>query len=258
MDIRTAPDTHRPHTGQPHTGRPHTLQPEPLSRPKRGRPKILSDNARRAAILAKAREIFLDRGYAGTTTERVAEACGMSKRTIYRLFSSKADLFSALVDDHRRTMLALPLAPDQENLPLDAALAAIFRLDIDIEEERRRMAFVRITLTEAPRHPEIGEALHRHGIAEARRLLADWLTDQRARGRLSMESPMGAARMLMDMMFGAPPLRPGSPDQEESHADRIAHQEHCIRLFLGGTVPRDSFATARPDTLVEHTNPAFS
>jgi AcrR family transcriptional regulator len=109
---------------------PETIVDAP-DRAKRGRPKTLSDSARRAAILVKAREIFLDRGYGGTTTDRVADACGMSKRTIYRLFASKADLFSALVDDHRRTMLALPLEQSQEDLPLDDALAAIFRLDID-------------------------------------------------------------------------------------------------------------------------------
>jgi AcrR family transcriptional regulator len=236
---------------------PETIVDAP-DRAKRGRPKTLSDSARRAAILVKAREIFLDRGYGGTTTDRVADACGMSKRTIYRLFASKADLFSALVDDHRRTMLALPLEQSQEDLPLDDALAAIFRLDIDAEEERRRMAFVRITMTEAPRHPEIGEALHRHGIGEARRLLADWLADQRARGRLNVENTTGAARMLMDMMFGAPPLKPGSPDHEESHSDRIAHQEHCIRLFLSGATPRSTVSTVLPGTAVDRRNHALS
>ncbi|WP_413207038.1 TetR/AcrR family transcriptional regulator [Rhodospirillum sp. A1_3_36] len=250
MDQRNAPDGFRPKTTS------GTVN-DPPERAKRGRPKALSDATRRAAILAKAREIFLDRGYAGTTTDRVADACGMSKRTIYRLFSSKADLFSALVADHRRTMLALPMEQNQEDLPLDEALAVIFRLDIDAEEERRRMAFVRITMTESPRHPEIGEALHRHGIGEARRLLADWMVDQRARGRLHVENTAGAARMLMDMMFGAPPLRPGSPDHEESHAERIAHQEYCIRLFLSGAMPRSNLSPILPGTLADHRNRAL-
>jgi hypothetical protein len=64
--------------------------------------------------------------------------------------------------------------------------------------------------------------------------------------------------MLMDMMFGAPPLKPGSPDHEESHSDRIAHQEHCIRLFLSGATPRSTVSTVLPGTAVDRRNHALS
>lgn len=44
-----------------------------------------------------AQELFLDRGYEGTTIEQIARAADFSKRTVYLYFESKHDLFSAVV-----------------------------------------------------------------------------------------------------------------------------------------------------------------
>jgi AcrR family transcriptional regulator len=52
----------------------------------------------REAVLAAARRVFLDKGYAGATLEAIAEDAGFSKGVMYSQFESKADLFLALLD----------------------------------------------------------------------------------------------------------------------------------------------------------------
>ena len=52
---------------------------------------------KRAAILAGAEEVFLDRGYALTTMDDVATAAGVGKQTVYRHFASKEALFENLI-----------------------------------------------------------------------------------------------------------------------------------------------------------------
>lgn len=59
--------------------------------------------ARRAQLLAIARELFLSEGYHGTTMERVAASADVSKATLYKYFADKDDLLLALV---RERMLA--------------------------------------------------------------------------------------------------------------------------------------------------------
>jgi len=58
----------------------------------------------REAVLAAARRVFLDRGYAGATLEMIAEEAGFSKGVMYSQFDSKADLFLTLlnrrIDEH--------------------------------------------------------------------------------------------------------------------------------------------------------------
>jgi AcrR family transcriptional regulator len=52
----------------------------------------------RDAVLAAARRVFIEKGYAGATLEAIAEEAGFSKGVMYSQFESKADLFLALLD----------------------------------------------------------------------------------------------------------------------------------------------------------------
>ena len=52
----------------------------------------------RALVLAAARRVFLERGYAGATLEAIAEEAGFSKGVVYSQFAGKPDLFLALLD----------------------------------------------------------------------------------------------------------------------------------------------------------------
>ena len=54
--------------------------------------------ATRAAIAAAARELFLARGWSGTTVREVAARAGVGEATVYAAYRSKAGLARALVD----------------------------------------------------------------------------------------------------------------------------------------------------------------
>ncbi|MCO5093404.1 TetR/AcrR family transcriptional regulator [Bosea sp. (in: a-proteobacteria)] len=205
---------------------------QPASGRARGRPKTRPDEAERERIVRSARELFLDVGYGGTTMDAVASRCGVSKRTLYRLFPAKSDLFRVMVADHRRSMLALPRDAD-EDLPLAEALAAIFRLDSDAIDDRERLAFVRLVLADSDRFSEIGEMIAQEGAQPARRLLEDWLVRQQARGALRAFPADALARMLMDMIFSVLIKRfPG--DRLMTAAERQRHARLCLKVFLEG------------------------
>jgi AcrR family transcriptional regulator len=69
------------------------------------KPRRRYDSTRRQAqaartrqdILAAAHDLFLERGYAGTTVVAIAKAAGVVAETIYRAYGSKAELFKAVV-----------------------------------------------------------------------------------------------------------------------------------------------------------------
>jgi AcrR family transcriptional regulator len=52
----------------------------------------------RRDILAAAQQLFLQRGYTGTTLASIAQAAGVVVETIYRAFGSKAALFKAVLE----------------------------------------------------------------------------------------------------------------------------------------------------------------
>jgi AcrR family transcriptional regulator len=51
----------------------------------------------RQDILDAAHQLFLERGYAGTTLAAIAQTAGVVVETIYRAYGSKAELFKAVV-----------------------------------------------------------------------------------------------------------------------------------------------------------------
>ncbi|SCB48838.1 TetR/AcrR family transcriptional regulator [Rhizobium multihospitium] len=203
----------------------------------RGRPKTVNDDARRAEIVAEARATFYELGYGGTTMDLVAARCRISKQTLYRLFPSKTDLFTAIIAEHRASMLALP-RPADENLPFDKALELIFMIDIDEDQERERDAFIHLAVSESQQFPEIATLLHTYGARQSQQMLADWLIEQQRRGLIEIADAASGARMLMSMIFDAMISRPGRPKDWPDRETRLRHVRHCIAIFTAGVQPR--------------------
>lgn len=77
-------------------------------------------DARPGEILAAALELFIERGYANTRAEDVAERAGISKGTLYLYFEHKEALFRAVV---RENIVPL-IASSRASLELSAAPSA--------------------------------------------------------------------------------------------------------------------------------------
>ncbi|KRB61225.1 TetR family transcriptional regulator [Rhizobium sp. Root708] len=211
-------------TNNPAAGKP--------ARP-RGRPKVSSDEDKRAQIVDAARKIFVEHGYAGTTTALVARVCNVSKQTLYKLFTSKEDLFTAVVVAHRKMMLDLPRA-EEENLSVSDALQSIFMIDINEAEDDERATFIQLVMRESGQFLELREVLHNEGMIKSRQMLAEWLSSQQERGKLSIDDADSGARMLMDMIFGGM----GPPEgRSQAWPDRQARRHHlqrCLSIFARG------------------------
>ena len=204
---------------------------------RRGRPKTIPDETQRAGIVAMARRLFLSKGYGSTTTDDIAAQCRISKQTLYRLFPGKAALFSAVIEAGRQNWLALPR--DYAGLPLEEALAQIFRADISPEMDEERLGIIRLVIMETGHFPELGEILRQYGADASRQLLAGWLEAQNARGVLGLDDAGMAARMLMDMVFGAIIIKSAGDLTWPGVPDRAAHVRRCIAVFLNGIRSRD-------------------
>ncbi|MEM1020297.1 MAG: TetR/AcrR family transcriptional regulator [Pseudomonadota bacterium] len=64
------------------------------------RPQAADYYDRRAAVLAKAAELYASRGFHGCSISDLAAACGMSKSLLYHYFSSKEDILFEIMESH--------------------------------------------------------------------------------------------------------------------------------------------------------------
>lgn len=62
--------------------------------------KRMDGEERKAQIVSIAASLFSERGFRGTTTREIAVHAGISEATIYKHFSSKTDLYGAIIDSY--------------------------------------------------------------------------------------------------------------------------------------------------------------
>jgi AcrR family transcriptional regulator len=132
---------------------------------------------RRAAIVAVARQLFLDQGYAATTMSSVAEAMGGSKATLWAHFASKEALFAevadAMVGGFAEQMDEL-LGGQTFSVPGLRDFCGRFFEQLLLPEST---SLFRMIIAESGRFPELGEMFFARGpqltIARLERYLGD-------------------------------------------------------------------------------------
>lgn len=211
----------------------------------RGRPKAAPETARRAMITRSALDLFLERGYGGTSMADVAAAAHMSLGTIYRFFAGKTELFAAVVSLHRHSMLVLP--GDYDGLPVEEALMRIFQVDIDPAAALQRHDLMSMLIVQSRQFPELLPIMIEHGPQASMALLAGWLQNQHDTGHIHTDDSHITARMLMDIVFGAPSMKNGHDPQWPGGENRSAYLRQCFAILAHGLRPRTNADNAAPD-----------
>ena len=114
----------------------------------------MSAEERRKEVLRAAAVAFADGGYQGTTTQDVAERAGISQPYIFRLFSSKKELFLAVVEDcFKRTDRTFAKAA--EGLSGDEALHAMGKAYVELIRDPVNLLVQMHCFTASAGDPEI-------------------------------------------------------------------------------------------------------
>jgi AcrR family transcriptional regulator len=92
---------------------------------------------RRAAILDAARFAFADSGYHETSLDSVAERAGVSKALLYEHFSSKRELYVAMLEMHVHELVERISGAVSEAEPGEARMLAGVEAFFAFVEERR-------------------------------------------------------------------------------------------------------------------------
>ncbi|MET0899888.1 MAG: TetR/AcrR family transcriptional regulator [Mycobacterium sp.] len=111
----------------------------------------LPRDERRGQLLVAASEVFVDRGYHAAGMDEIAERAGVSKPVLYQHFSSKLELYLAVLAQHVDSMVssvrqALRTTTDNR-LRVRAAVAAFFEF-IEHDGQGYRLIFENDYVTE--------------------------------------------------------------------------------------------------------------
>ena len=162
----------------------------------------------RAALLAAARELFTEKGFAGTGREEIAERAGVTRGALYHHFSSKADVASAVVDELEAELVDRVVAAARTGTGSFDQIQRSCRAYLDACTEP---AVVRILLTDAPAVFGMAE-LRNRSVDTCVRLLSTALTNAAREGIDVPGPPDVAAHLLLGMLNEAAMLVGAAPD----------------------------------------------
>ena len=110
-------------------------------------------------VLDIATEYFLTHGYDGASINAMARASGISKESIYRYFSSKEELFEAVIDRqlevYQEKMQIVDM--DYKNMELIDALNRVAEIILEIVSNDRSLAMRRLLFQMTARGSEVGK-----------------------------------------------------------------------------------------------------
>ncbi|MBY5354789.1 TetR/AcrR family transcriptional regulator [Rhizobium leguminosarum] len=211
------------------------VQNHEIEKKPRGRPQVRCDEDTRSVIIEAANRQFHQNGYAAASIAAIAQEAGISTKTLYRLFPTKADLFSEMITERtERFLLALDpgtLAVADLRQGLERMLMAYGMLTLSVDT----ITVTRLVISESDRFPEIANAFYEKAVVRTNTLMENWLHKQIDRGLIALDDPHAACGMLRGMMIMEPQraamLRQEPPPKIEAIAARA---KMCADLFLKG------------------------
>lgn len=124
---------------------------------------------KREQVLDVAARCFLESGYDGASINAMSREAGISKESVYRYFSSKKELFEAVIDrelnEYQRQLDRIDTI--HGTMQLREALLVVAETGLSVLTSDRTLALRRLVFDEAVRSPELGRHYHRIGPGRA-------------------------------------------------------------------------------------------
>jgi AcrR family transcriptional regulator len=184
------------------------------------------------SIIEAATAEFLKHGFSAASVNVIAERANVSKRTLYRYYRSKEDLFRAVIIDDCHELMG-SVSQFGNRSPRET-LTAFGRSYVRLVTLAESLDLYRIVITEIERSPSLGLSFLAGGSENTTEELAAYLTKEVAAGRLRIANPRIAADQFQGMVLGSLRLR-AFLGQRLTDAEIDSWVEQAVSLFLLGS-----------------------
>lgn len=208
------------------------------TRPRTGRPTLEEAKRLHEKLLEVALDMFLERGFDGTTVEDIATTARMSKRTVYARYATKDELFVAAVNRAReRYTISLEELEAQDTDNLESTLKAVARRRFENIAGPVGRKLFRVVTTQAYRFPDLALSTFNQGATPAFEHLVKVFARYEAKGEIQIEDHRKAAAAFLSMALG-PAYRIITTGNQLSKTEFEESIDFSTRLFLNGILRR--------------------
>jgi TetR/AcrR family transcriptional repressor of mexJK operon len=199
-----------------------------------------SDRKRKAMLLA-ATELFLDKGYDGTSMDDVAAKAAVSKPTVYKYFADKERLFAEIVlattgeiDDLVRLVSETMVGSKN----VEAGLIVLARRFVLALMRPDVLRLRRLVIANADRFPGVGRSWFEQGFERVLATLATRFQGLADRKLLHVDDPLLAANHFVGMLLWIPVNKAMfTGDHRSSPGELERSAVAAVHAFLAGYGP---------------------
>lgn len=186
-----------------------------------------ADDARRAAILQAAFDVFVEKGFEAATTAEIVRRARTSKRTLYEFFASKQEILTALIRYGAAKMQPSPQLPEPQNRQQFLVVLEQFgRIFLSELLHPERTAMYRLAIAEAARGGgSVARELEASGRAPVTQAATRFFEQAAARGIIRRDEVATLISVFFSVLIGIAPLQAllgESPISADAIAQRAA------------------------------------
>jgi AcrR family transcriptional regulator len=201
-------------------------------------PKPYRDE-RRGGIIAIAREAFMAEGYSATSMSAIAARVGGSKGTLYNYFKSKAELFSAVIQDDCDTTQEALFDLESAGGDIEKILRTLGQRFVRLLLSEEVITVHRIVIAECARFPELSAAHFEAGPRQAKERFRALFSRAVAEGKLRPADPARAAEHAIELMLaGLYRRRLFNHGPMPTEAEIDANVEAGLAVFMAAYGPK--------------------
>jgi len=194
---------------------------------------------RRRHYLEIAFELFTAHGFHGVSIDQIVSAAGGSKATLYRYFSSKEELFEAIIVDLTEATVEDRSVDQLAALDLEEGLRTIGHATARAALSEQATVFFRLAAGELNRFPRLARVFFERGPAVSYERLREFLAAQVAAGELEIDDLQIAAEQFLGGIVGHQQLRRALGRQAAGRRGIDARVEAAITTLLAVYRPRE-------------------
>ncbi|MFJ7066582.1 TetR/AcrR family transcriptional regulator [Streptomyces sp. NPDC101115] len=188
------------------------------------------------SILEAATEVFLSKGYAGTSMDDIARLAAVSKQTVYKHFADKEKLFAEIVlatTDGIDGMIDAVADVPVDAAGLEDGLLRLARRFTVTLTQPHVLRLRRLIIANADQFPELGATWYERGFERVLANLADTFRRLADAGLLRTDDPLLAAHHFAGLLLWIPVNKAmfhGSAQHDDADLERYAAEG--VRVFL--------------------------
>ena len=163
----------------------------------------MTGDERREQILHVAIKLFSQHGFSGTTTKKIAEAAGVSEAMVFRHFSTKSDLYHAILDYKAcESGNTKPFAWISEAIKEKDDFEVFYQIIVNaLSQHQQNPEFMRLLLHSALEGHELADMFINESIVPTYEILSFYISQRQRDGVFRDMNPKLVVRAFMGMLI---------------------------------------------------------